>query len=57
MHVDCIEGKFKVNMLLANQEDNVKCAFVAFLLALAKYRRDSGVVSSDEKYIHGAHSR
>jgi hypothetical protein len=56
--VDCAEGKFKVNMRLANQKQNVKCAYVAFLLTLAKYRRDSGVVvSSDEKYIHRAHTK
>lgn len=45
-------------MRLANQKQNVKCARVAFLLALAKYRTDSGVVvSSDEKYIHKAHTK
>jgi hypothetical protein len=55
--VDCFEGKFKVNMRLANQKENVKCVDVAFLLALAKYRRNSGVVSSDEKYIHRAHTK
>jgi hypothetical protein len=56
--VDCFEGKFEVNMLLANQKQNVKCACVAFLLALAKYSRDSGVVvSSDEKHIHRAHTK
>jgi hypothetical protein len=46
-----------VNMRLANQKQNVKCAYVAFLLALAKYRTDSGVVSSDEKYIHKAYTK
>jgi len=30
------------NMLLANKKQKVKCACLAFLLALARYRRDSG---------------
>ena len=45
--VDCVEGKFKVKMLLAYQKQNVKRASVAFHLTLAKCGRDSGVVSSD----------
>jgi len=56
--VDCVEGKLKFNMLLANQKQKVKCARVAFLLALAKHRRDSSaVVSRDETYIHRAHTK
>jgi hypothetical protein len=45
-------------MHLVFQKRNVRCAYVALLLALAELRRDSGgVLSSDEKYIHRAHTK
>jgi len=51
----------RFNVLLANQKQKFKCACLAFLLVLAKYRRDSGggggAVSSDEKYIHRTHTK
>ena len=54
--MDCFEGKFKVNMRLVTEKQNVKCAWVVFVLALDEYLRNSGDVSSDEMYIHRAHT-
>ena len=56
--MDCVEGKCKINMRFVAQKQNVRRVYVFSLLALAEFRRDSGVIIySEEMYIYRVHTK